>query len=311
VLGVSFRRATFVFLTLVVPTCSSRAGPEDNTVSIPRALSRAGDVVTLGKPVLLEGELAGSLVLVGGGPARVSGHIRRDLILLGANATIARGAAIDGDVLAVGGDLTFEEGASPETVVRGQVRTISALEAAVLSELKTSPVLVRAVSPLLLSFRLFLLFLWLVVALLLLLAAPRVLARAASGDPSRLAFHAALGATAVLTAVLLAAFLLSVLPARAALSAGIALLAVVVVAKVFGLSTLFLVLGRRLARGLPREAVLFGDPAAVAVGLVSLGAVSLIPVVGPVVWGLASLTGIGVALASAVSREPRLLLAAS
>lgn len=307
----SLRRATTLLLAALVLAWPSRGAVEETAVSVPRAASQSGDVVTLGRPVLLEGELAGSLVLVGGGPARVSGHIRRDLILLGANATVAPGATIDGDVLAIGGEVTFEGGASSASAVRGQVRTISALEAAVLSELETSPVLVRAVSPLLLSFRLFLLFLWLVVSLLLLLAVPRRLGRAASEAPQRLAFSAALGATAVLTAVLLAAFLLSVLPARPALTLGIALLAVLVAAKIFGLATLFLALGRRFARNSPRDWLLFGDPAALVLGLSSLGLVSLFPVVGPVVWGLASLTGIGVSLGAAASREPRLLLAAS
>jgi hypothetical protein len=308
---VSPRGTALVLLVAGLQASPAQAAVENSPLSIPKAALRSGDVVTLGRVVLLEGELAGSLVLVGGGPARVSGHIRRDLILLGANAIVAPGAAIDGDVVAVGGDLTFEEGASAEASVHGQIRTISALEAAVLAELKTSPVLVQAISPLLLSFRLFLLFLWLVVSLLFLLAAPRTLSRAASGAPPRLAYHAALGATTVLTAVLLAAFLLSVLPARPALSFGVILLVSLVAAKVFGLSALFLVLGRRLARGVGREGLLFGDPAAVALGLVSLGVISLVPVVGPIVWGLASLTGIGVSLAAAITREPHLLFAAS
>jgi len=279
-------------------------------LSIPKGTVRTGDAVVLGRPFFLEGELEGSAVLVGGATAIVSGRIRHDLILLGADATIRRGARIDGDVLALGGEITFEEN-SPAASVGGRVRTISALEAAVLSELRTSPLLERSISPLVVSFRLFLLFCWLVVSFGLLLLVPRPVLRAADEAPGRLAFLAVLGATAVLTAVFLAAFALSILPARLALACGIALLAALVAAKIFGLAVLFVALGRRATRGGARGDLLFGDPAALAAGLLILGLLSLAPLVGPLVWGLASLAGIGVSLAAAASRAPRLVLAAS
>ena len=278
---------------------------------MPRGTVRAGDVVALGRPLFLEGELDGSAVLVGAARATVSGRIRRDLILLGADATILHGAVIDGDVLAVGGSLTFEENSGGHPQVRGRVRTISALEAAVLSELETSPLTRGKSSPLVLSFRLFLLSAWLVVSFGLLFLAPRRLLRAADDVPGRLAFLAALGATAVLTAFFSVAFALSILPARPALAVGATFLAALVAAKIFGLTVVFVVLGRRITRGARRGSLLFGDPAALAAGLLLLGLLSLLPVLGPLLWGLSSLAGIGAALAAAVSREPRLVLAAS
>ena len=303
------------------------AEAEEASLSIPKGTIRAGDVVVLGREIFLEGELSGSAVLVGGGTAIVSGRIRHDLILLGASATIKRGATIDGDVLAIGGSLTFEENPPvsssssstslrPESArshpqVRGRVRTISALEAAVLSELETSPLTSGKSSPLVLSFRLFLLFAWLVVSMGLLFLVPRRFLRAADDVPGHFAFLAALGATAVLTAVFLAAFALSVLPARFALSLGVAALTALTAAKIFGLAVVFVALGRRITRGAPRGSLLFGDPVSLAAGLLLLGLASLVPAFGPLVWGLASLAGIGVSLAAAASREPRLVLAAS
>jgi hypothetical protein len=294
---------------------------EEGSLSVPKGAIRAGDVVILGRPFFLEGELGGSAVLVGGATAIVSGRIRRDLILLGADATIRRGARIDGDVLSVGGSLTFEEisgGLSSDSAsarshpqVGGRIRTITALEAAVVSELETSPLTSGKTSPLVFSFRLFLLFCWLVVSIGLLFLAPRPFLRAADEARGRLAFLAALGATAVLTAVFLAAFALSVLPARFALALGVALLGALAAAKIFGLAVLFVTLGRRATRSAVRGDLLFGDPAALAAGLLLLGLASLVPVAGPLVWGLASLAGIGVSLAAAASREPRLVLAAS
>ena len=270
----------------------------------------------------MEGELGGSAVLVGGATASVSGRIHRDLILLGSNATIKRGAIIDGDVLAVGGSLTFEEipgGLSSDPAsqrstpqVRGRVRTITALEAAVLSELETSPLTSGRTSPLVLSFRLFLLFCWLVVSIGLLFLAPRQVLRAADESRGRLAFLAALGATAVLTALLLAAFALSILPARLALALGVALLLALAAAKIFGLAALFVVLGRRATRARRARRSALRRPGGARCSASSSSASRLsCPVAGPLVWSLASLAGIGVALAAAASREPRLVLAAS
>ena len=313
-------RAIPAVLLMLAPLVASRARAEAGTPSIPKGTIRAGDLVVLGREILLEGELGGSAVLVGG-EIDLAGRIRRDLILLGANATVRRDAVIDGDVLAIGGSLSFEgiprvlssdatfQRGAPQ--VRGRIRTVSALEAAVVSELETSPLTSGRSSPLVLSFRLFLLLFWLVVSIGLLLLAPRPFLRAADEAGGRLAFLAALGATAVLTAVLLAAFALSVLPARFGLALGVAVLGALAAAKIFGLAALFVVLGRRVTRGATRGDLLFGDPAALAVGLLLLGLVSLLPVAGRLVWGLASLAGIGVSLAAAVSREPRLALAAS
>jgi hypothetical protein len=282
--------------------------------------ARSGDVVLLGRQFFLEGELDGSAVLVGGGHATVSGRIRRDLILLGSDATIQRGARIDGDVLVVGGSLAFEENpgglfpdpsrASTHSQVGGRVRTVSALEAAVATELQTSPAASLAQWPFLLSFRLALLLAWLGVSLILLLVAPRALGAAAAGVPGREAFLGALGATAVLTAAFGGALALALLPSRLALGAGGALLVLLAGAKIWGLAAVFLAAGRRLNDAARRGSVWFGDPPAVAAGLLVLGALSLVPVVGPLLWGAASLVGIGVSLASALE-APRVALASS
>jgi hypothetical protein len=289
-------------------------------IRIGKGEARSGDLVLLGRRIFLEGELGGSLVLVGAGEAIVSGRIGGSLVLLGADATIRRGARIDGDVLSLGGSLTFEENFPPVSSegagvrnapqVGGRVRTVSALEAAVATELQTSPAASLAHWPFLLSFRLALLLAWLVVSLLLLFVAPRALGAAAAGVPGRGAFLGAVGATAVLTAALAAALALSILPSRVALAAGAALLALLLVAKICGLAAVFLAVGRRLNSGARRGSLRFGDPAAAAAGLLALGAVSLLPVAGPLLWGAASLVGIGASLAAALD-APRLALAAS
>ncbi len=292
-------------------------------IRVAAGATRSGDLVALGKRIFLEGELGGNLVLVGSGHAWVSGHIHGSLVLLGADADVARGARIDGDVLSLGGSLTFEE--DPPAVssdlasarglshpqVGGRVRTVSALEAAVATELQTSPASSLAEWPFLLSFRLALLFAWLVVSFLLLAVAPRALGAAAGGARGRSAFLGVLGATAVLTAGFAVALALSLFPSRLALAAGGFLLLLLLIAKIFGLTAVFLALGRRLNAKAPRGSALFGDPSAVALGLLALGAASLVPLAGPLLWGAASLVGIGVSFAGAASRAPRVALAPS
>jgi hypothetical protein len=314
---------TFLATTLLAASPIARSEEiSASEIRIPAGTTRSGDVVALGRQFFLEGELDGSAVLVGGGGATVSGHIRRDLILLGSSATICRGARIDGDVLSLGGSLTFEENPPVSSDVAlfrgpshpqvgGRVRTVTALEAAVATELQTSPAASLAQWPFLLSFRLALLFAWLIVSLLLLVLAPRALGESAAGVAGRSSFLGALGATAVLTAALAGALALSLLPPRVSLAAGAVVLLALVAAKAWGLTALFLALGRRLNAGARRGSALFGDPAAAALGLLALGAASLVPVAGPLVWGAASLVGIGVSLAAAASRAPRVALAPS
>jgi hypothetical protein len=314
-----------LFLAAALLVASPPARSEESSASeirVGKGETRSGELVALGRKIFLEGELGGSLVLVGGGEAIVSGRVGGSLVLLGANATVRRDARIDGDVLSLGGSLTFEENppvpsalassrASSHPQVGGRVRTVSALEAAVATELQTSPAASLAQWPFLLSFRLALLFAWLVVSLLLLVLAPRALGESAAGVAGRSSFLGALGATAVLTAALAGALALSLLPSRISLAAGAVVLLALVAAKVWGLTALFLAIGRRLNASAPRGSALFGDPAAAALGLLALGAASVVPVAGPLVWGAASLVGIGVSLAAAASRAPRVALAPS
>ncbi|HSB36008.1 MAG TPA: hypothetical protein VLH41_03980, partial [Thermoanaerobaculia bacterium] len=78
-----------------------------------------------------------------------------------------------------------------------------------------------------------------------------------------------------------------------------------VVLKAWGLSAIFVAIGRRIVGRAARGGMFYGDPAALSAGLLALGLPSLVPVVGPVVWGVASLVGIGVSLLGAAGGERR------
>lgn len=287
------RRLVLLLLPVLL---SSATGVAAEPVDVPAGEIRSGDVVALGREARVEGVLRGTLVTILG-DVRISGRVEKDVVALGGNVHLEPGATVGGDLLALGGEV--HAGGPGPAPVGGRLLTVGALEAAFAAELKTSPLALRPVRGLFLAFRLALLLGWLIVGLVLLRLVPRPLTGAAGLVPGRLTAVAAIGAAAVLSALLVSALLLVVLPATAGLFAAGLLVVALALAKAFGIAAVFVALGRRLTRTAARGSLLFGDPAALAVGLALLGSVSLVPVVGPLAWSIASLLGIGTALAAA------------
>lgn len=291
-------RRLLLLASVVLLAASGRALAQQPSV-IPAGEVRADDLVVLGRGAVVEGVLAGTLVAVGGS-VRVAGRVEKDVIAFGGDVLVEAGARVGGDLLAVGGVVRTPAGTT--RAVGGRVLTVGQLEAAFAAELQTSPLAARPASGLLFAFRLVLLFLWLVIGLLLVRFVPRPVSAAVGSLPGRLGTMAALGTAGVLSSFLVSAFLLLVLPAMAGLAVTALLLAILGTAKAFGLAVVFVAVGRRLAQGATRGSPLFGDPAALALGLALLGLLSLVPVAGPVVWAVASLLGIGAALVAAARR---------
>src|SRR5947208_498903 len=67
--------------------------------------------------------------------------------------------------------------------------------------------------------------------------------------------------------------------------------------------------GLRTREQLAQRRWLRGDVAMVIIGLLILGAIRLVPVIGPIVWGLASIFGVGTALATKFGRREPWFLA--
>lgn len=261
-----------------------------------------GDVTSLGRDLDVSGTVTGTVVATWGS-IRVGGHVTGSVVAIGGNVTIPEEGRVDGDVLALGGEVRFEGAASAGRSVGGTVRSLGALESAFLAEIRTSPVAGASVSPLLLSFRIFLLLLWLAAALVLLRFQPRILAGAAAMAPGRVVTLGAVGTAAVLSGLLLSAGLLLAIPARVGLLLAAVSAAALYGAKVWGLAVLSLSTGKRLLRSARRGSPLFGDPAATTAGLLALGLPSLVPVVGPLLWALVSLVAIGVAVRALAPRD--------
>lgn len=256
----------------------------------------SGDLVAMSRDLWLAGSVKGTVVAVAA-TTEIAGTVSGDVVLVGGRAVISSGARIEGNLLSIGCELVFP--ARGTGVVGGREFSLSALETAFLIELQTSPLVAARgidLSPVLLAFRLALLLSWLVAGYAILFFVPRRISVAADAVPGRLLFVSALGTTALLTGALASAFALAILPAWLGVLTMSLFVALLAVLKLFGLVSVFLALGRRLTRGAVRGSALFGDPSALTVGLLVLGLPSLLPVAGPLLWGLASLAAIGLAL---------------
>jgi hypothetical protein len=139
---------------------------------------------------------------------------------------------------------------------------------------------------------------WLAGSLLLLYLLGAPFARAAMAAESNWTGTLLAGALGVLTLFLAAAASLALFPAALSVPIALALAALAVAAKVFGMGALFLLLGQKLLRDVAPAR----RPAALAIGFVVLGGLSLLPVLGPLLWSAASIVAVGVALLSRFGR---------
>ena len=133
---------------------------------------------------------------------------------------------------------------------------------------------------------------WLAVTLLLLHFLGSPFARAAASAEATLSTTAWWAPSRSLTLFLAAAALLALVPSPVSVPAVMLVAGVAVGAKVFGMGSLFLLLGQKLLGAASARK----RPAALAAGFAVLGGVSLVPLVGPLVWSVASVLAVGVAL---------------
>jgi len=154
---------------------------------------------------------------------------------------------------------------------------------------------------------------WLIAAIVVTLMSAREV-RYSSVELRASALHCfALGLVAI-TSFVLTAIALNYLPSVIGLPLLIALGVFAIVAKIYGAIAVFHALGTMIAGARSRQALdrrrwLRGDLAMVLVGVLVLGALRLIPVVGTLIWALASVFGVGTALATKFGRREPWFLA--
>ena len=235
-------------------------------------------------------------VFVFGGSANINAPVDGDLLVLGGSVTFAGAGLVRGNVIYTGGRVVNGAGR-----IRGRSWAMSSVEGAAASLQKTAVIVS-------------LLFFWMIGAILITLASPREV-RASSIELRASALHCfTLGLVAVTSFVLTALVFSYLIPFLVGipLCAGLAVFAAL--AKIYGMVSVFHAIGTLVAGTRTREQLVSrkwfrGDLAMVLVGIAILGAIRLIPVVGTVVWSIASVCGVGVALATKFGRREPWFLA--
>jgi hypothetical protein len=159
-----------------------------------------------------------------------------------------------------------------------------------------------------------LLFVWIVVAVVVTLISGREV-RYSSIELRTSPLHCfALGLVAVTSFVLTALLFSYLIPFFVGVPLLVALGVFAVLTKVYGTIAVFhavgtIVAGTRSRDVMLRRRWLRGDLAMVIIGLLLLGAIRLIPIAGTIVWSIASVFGVGTALATKFGRrEPWFLV---
>jgi hypothetical protein len=249
----------------------------------------AADVTSVRRTVVVSLPVSGRVTSVGGDVV-VRAPVSGDVVVWGGDVHLDPGAAVGGDVVDFGGTV---EGS--RACVRGRILTPGSLSAIYLSEARRAPWQASGIGwATFAGLRLFVLALWTLAASLLLRFSSPAVSRAAAAFEEAPGVAAASGIVGVVFLFLSAVAALTALPGAVRVPAAALIVAAACALKIFGMTALFVFVGQRLT-GWNRAA---SRPASLALGLLLCGAVSLVPVAGPLVWSAASVLAIGAALAT-------------
>lgn len=247
------------------------------------------DTYVFGEDTVIRDRVAGS-VQVFGGNVTVANVIEGDLFVAAGTVKFAGAGRVEGDLIYGAARVT-----DASDRVRGGIYSLSSLEGAAASMDKSA-----VIASLLLA--------WLVVAVIVTMMSGREI-RSSSVEVRTSALHCFVLGLVALTSFVLTAIAFSYLvPYMIGIPLLAALGAFGVLTKVYGMIVMFhavgtLVAGSRTRGQLASRKWLRGDLAMVVIGLLILGAIRLVPVAGTIVWGLASVFGVGVALATKFGRR--------
>jgi len=255
-------------------------------------LNAAPAITSVGRDVVVTQAHPGRIVAVLS-DVRIAARVSGDVIVWGGHVSFAPGGSVAGDLLVFGGSID----APPDRAipVEGRVSTPGSLLRLYLSEMRRAPWEgAGAATSVLSGLRLLALAAWLTVALVLLYLFASPLARAALSAEQDWSSSLLAGALGVLTLFLAAGAALSLLPSSVAIPIALLSAAIAVVAKIFGMVAIFLLLGQKLVKSVAPAR----RPLALAAGFAALAGVSLVPFVGALVWSVASIVAVGIALVS-------------
>jgi len=254
-----------------------------------------GNVVVFGRNAVIDHPVNGD-VQVYRGTATVRDRVDGDLLVFGEGVTFEGNGRVLGDVILAGGAVKNGDGR-----IGGRLYTPSTIEGAMAMMTRTAVIIS-------------LLLAWMIVAVVVTLMNGREV-RFSSVEVRTSPLHCfALGLVAVTSFVLTAIVFSYLVPYLIGIPLLFALAVFAVLTKIYGTVALFhavgtLVAGARTREQLARRRWFRGDLAMVVIGVLVLGALRLIPLVGPMIWAFASVFGIGVALATKFGRREPWFLA--
>jgi len=285
------RRIAFVLLLIAATIVTAMiAAPATQT-----RVATKGNVVVFGRDANIDHPVHGD-VQVYRGSATIHDVVDGDLLVFGDGVTFAGNGRVNGDVILAGGEAHNAEGR-----VGGKLYTPATVQGAARLVTRTAVIVS-------------LLFVWIIAAIVLTLMNGREI-RLSSVEIRTSPLHCfALGLVAITSFVLTSIVFSYLVPYLVGIPLLFALMVFAVLTKIYGTIAVFhaigtLVAGSRTRDQLARRRWLRGDLAMVAVGVLILGAIRLIPVVGTIVWGCASVFGVGVALATKFGRREPWFLA--
>ena len=250
------------------------------------ALARGENITSVRRTVVVAAPLRGHVASLGGDVV-VRAPIAGDVVVWGGDVRLEAGADVSGDVIDFGG------GVQGDGRVRGRILTPGSLSALYLSETRRLPWSPHAVPwRTFAGLRLFALALWTLASSLVLRFASGAVARATAAFEDSPGAAAAAGVVGTVFLLLAGVASITALPGGSRVPAAIVILGAAVALKVFGMTALFLFVGERLT-GWGRAA---SRPAVLSIGLLACGALSLVPVAGPLLWSAASVFAVGAAV---------------
>jgi hypothetical protein len=294
---------------LLVPLATALVLALVATVTAPLAQgARSGvsDVVAFSRDLTIDQPVPGDVVVMNGS-ATIDQPVTGDVLVLGGSVTFRGAGRVQGDLACIGGRVTNADGR-----VRGDFFAPGSLNQAIATVVPSNAPHLYAI--LAIALKLTLLIIWMVATLFVTLVFGREVRQSSIEVRSSPLHTFAVGLVAYTSFILTAIIFASLVPFLVGIPLLIMLAVVAILAKVFGTVAVFhavgtYVAGPRTREQLERRRFLRGDLAMTLVGLLVLGAIRMIPVVGTIAWGVASLFGVGVALATAFGRREPWFLA--
>ncbi len=252
-------------------------------------------LVAVGRDLRIDGTALEDVAAINGS-VRVNGVVRGDVIVLGGSVTVADGARVDGDIFVLGGRLTAESG----SIIGGRSVSYPSAGGAWLVLLEGPSLGLSALSRVILGAKLALLSAWLLWAVLIMASTGREVLSASSAveaEPLRMFL---IGLGAVLSMFLTALFFSAMASSVMAIPILFLVVVLMLLFKLWGSVAVFHAAGAWIARRLHGR---WSPLNAAVLGLLTLGAIKLLPWIGTWVWTVVTLLGVGCAIGTKFGRR--------